>query len=48
MTVAYLGLEGTYTQSAVAKHFGAIPAENSTKSLISSTLDCLVNSNLKV
>ncbi|MGH1540510.1 MAG: prephenate dehydratase [Arenicella sp.] len=74
ITVAYLGPAGTYTQGAVAKHFGqaartmdvktvadvfrvveesrahfgVVPVENSTEGMISATLDCFLNSELKV
>ena len=74
LTIAYLGPPGTYSQSAVYKHFGSsvlskpqgkipevfsavtkneaqygvVPIENSTEGTVNLTLDCFLESDLKV
>lgn len=74
LEIAYLGPEGTFTQSAVFKQFGhsvstqpkraigdvfkavetglcnygVVPVENSTEGVVAHTLDCFVNSPLRI
>ena len=74
MRIAYLGPEGTFTESAALKHFGqsansfafatinevfreveagachygVVPVENSSEGMVNHTLDCLMNSRLKI